>query len=123
MAKNFLSNAERLELIEKYRADKLNEPPKNISDKTLIENFGTDEQKTRLQNPPAGETQEGAQNKAPEGQKNTEQGENLSGDQSAQNGDQNKSDEDALADLMGDAPAAPAVQPVRDRDHGGTGSR
>ena len=49
MAKEILNNDERLLLIEKYEADKLNKPPKNIKDATLITNYGTDEQKARLQ--------------------------------------------------------------------------
>lgn len=63
-AKNFLPESERNEIIERYKADKLNNPPANISDKTLIENYGTDEQKARLQESPATEEQEADKNKA-----------------------------------------------------------
>lgn len=49
MAKNLLNNEERLLLIEKYKEDKLNNPPSNIKDETLILNYGTDEQKARSQ--------------------------------------------------------------------------
>lgn len=66
MAKNFLSNEERLDLIEKYKDAKFNAPPANITDKTLIENFGTDEQKARLSQPQTGEKQKGTENEAAE---------------------------------------------------------
>lgn len=47
----YLTEAERDDLIAKYAEDKLNNPPANITDKTLITNYGTDEQKARLDNP------------------------------------------------------------------------
>lgn len=49
MSKKFLTDDERNELIEKYAEDKLNNPPANISDKTLIENYGDEGQKGRLE--------------------------------------------------------------------------
>ena len=117
MAKNFLSNAERLDLIDKYKAEKLNDPPKNISDKTLIENFGTDEQKARLQGTQPGQAPEGAQNKATDEQNGGEQDKSPIEGQEPLNGDENTSDEDALADLMGDEPAAtPAATPAPVKD-------
>lgn len=63
MANNLLSNDERLLLIEKYEADKLNKPPKNIKDETLITNYGTDEQKARLQAAPAAKAPKATENK------------------------------------------------------------
>lgn len=50
-AKKYLTDAERDELIAKYAEDKLNNPPANITDKTLITNYGSEEQKARLDNP------------------------------------------------------------------------
>jgi len=61
MQKNILSNSERMELIERYQQDKLNPPPANIKDETLIKNYGTDEQKARLQAAPAAEAQKAAE--------------------------------------------------------------
>lgn len=49
MSKKYLTDDERNELIEKYAEDKLNNPPSNISDKTLIDNYGNDGQKGRLE--------------------------------------------------------------------------
>ena len=49
MSKKYLTDDERNELIEKYAEDKLNNPPSNISDKTLIENDGDEGQKGRLE--------------------------------------------------------------------------
>ena len=49
MSKKYLTDDERNELIEKYAEDKLNNPPSNISDKTLIENYGDEGQKGRLE--------------------------------------------------------------------------
>ena len=63
MAKEILNNDERLLLIEKYEADKLNKPPKNIKDATLITNYGTDEQKARLQTAQAAAAQQTTENK------------------------------------------------------------
>lgn len=48
MSKRTLSDKDRKTLLGKYKEDKLNDAPANISDKTLIENYGTDEQKTLL---------------------------------------------------------------------------
>lgn len=64
MAKEILNNDERLLLIEKYEADKLNKPPKNIKDATLITNYGTDEQKARLQAAQTAAAQQATENKA-----------------------------------------------------------
>lgn len=63
MANELLKNDERLLLIEKYEADKLNKPPKNIKDATLITNYGTDEQKARLQAAQSAKAQEATENK------------------------------------------------------------
>lgn len=63
MAKNFLTNEERLTLIEKYKEDKLNNPPSNITDATLIKNYGTDEQKAKLQSAQPAEKPQGSENK------------------------------------------------------------
>lgn len=60
-AKNILTNSERLALISEYEKDKLNSPPPNIKDETLIKNYGSDEQKARLQPTPAAETQKAAE--------------------------------------------------------------
>lgn len=45
----YLTDAERDELIQAYAEDKLNNPPANISDKTLIYNYGNEGQKGRLE--------------------------------------------------------------------------
>lgn len=63
--KNILSNEERLELIKKYEDDKLNSPPSNILDSTLIKNYGSDEQKARLQPAPAAQEQKGTEDEKP----------------------------------------------------------
>lgn len=44
-----LSDKERAELMAKYKADRLKDAPHNITDKTLIENYGNDAQKALLQ--------------------------------------------------------------------------
>ena len=44
----YLKDKERTDLLAKYKADRENDAPANISDKTLIENYGTDEQKALL---------------------------------------------------------------------------
>lgn len=62
MANQILNNDERLLLIEKYTNDKLNKPPKNIKDETLISNYGTDEQKARLQAARSAKAPEGTEN-------------------------------------------------------------
>lgn len=64
MANNLLTNDERFELIEAYKRIKLNAPPANIKDETLIENFGSNEQKARLQTAPAAKTPKAAEAKA-----------------------------------------------------------
>ena len=48
MAKEFLTSDEREDLKAKYKAKMLKEAPHNITDATLITNFGNDEQKKRL---------------------------------------------------------------------------
>lgn len=63
MANELLNNDERLLLIEKYKEDKLNSPPSNIKDETLITNYGTDEQKARLQAAPAAKAPKATENK------------------------------------------------------------
>lgn len=49
MSKRIVSDTERKELLAKYKADKLNDAPQNITDATLIKNYGTDEQKALLE--------------------------------------------------------------------------
>ena len=44
-----LNDKERAELMAKYKADRLKDAPHNITDKTLIENYGNDVQKAKLQ--------------------------------------------------------------------------
>ena len=44
-----LNDKERAELMAKYKADRLKDAPHNITDKTLIENYGNDAQKAQLQ--------------------------------------------------------------------------
>lgn len=51
MSKRILSDKDRKALLAKYKEDKLNDAPANISDKVLIENYGTDEQKALLATP------------------------------------------------------------------------
>ena len=51
MSKRILSDKDRKTLLAKYKEDKLNDAPANISDKVLIENYGTDEQKALLATP------------------------------------------------------------------------
>lgn len=46
-----LKDKDRNELLAKYKEDKLRDAPQNITDKTLIENYGTDEQKALLEAP------------------------------------------------------------------------
>lgn len=46
---NYLTDDERVELRSKYKADNLRDAPANIKDKTLITNYGTEEQKQRLE--------------------------------------------------------------------------
>ena len=105
MAKNFLSNAERLELIEKYKAEKLNDPPVNISDKTLITNFGTDAQKARLVEPQAGAQE------TPKVTTETQNGENNTETQ----GDQGNNDLDDLMGTSGEGENSnPSQEPKKD---------
>ena len=66
VAKKLLNNDERLLLIEKYKEDKLNSPPSNIKDETLITNYGTDEQKARLRAAPAAKAPKATENKTAE---------------------------------------------------------
>lgn len=57
-----LSDSERAVLLQAYKDDRLRDAPANILDKTLIENYGTDEQKKLLpevETPKAQEKQEG----------------------------------------------------------------
>ena len=44
-----LSDKDRADLMAKYKDDRLKDAPHNITDKTLIENYGNDEQKALLQ--------------------------------------------------------------------------
>ena len=44
-----LNDKERAELMAKYKADRLKDAPHNITDKTLVENYGNDAQKALLQ--------------------------------------------------------------------------
>lgn len=46
-----LNDKDRNGLLAKYKEDKLRDAPQNITDKTLIENYGTDEQKKLLEAP------------------------------------------------------------------------
>lgn len=73
MAKNFLTNDERLALIEKYKEDKLNNPPSNITDATLIKNYGTDEQKAKLQAAQPAAQPQGSENKGTNPATNTKE--------------------------------------------------
>lgn len=50
-ASRIVNDKDRQELLAKYKDDKLNDAPANISDKTLIQNYGTDEQKALLAAP------------------------------------------------------------------------
>ena len=44
-----LNDKERADLMAKYKDDRLKDAPHNITDKTLIENYGNDAQKALLQ--------------------------------------------------------------------------
>ena len=44
-----LNDKERAELLVKYKDDRMHDAPHNITDKTLIENYGSDAQKELLQ--------------------------------------------------------------------------
>ena len=44
-----LNDKERAELLVKYKDDRMHDAPHNITDKTLIENYGNDAQKALLQ--------------------------------------------------------------------------
>lgn len=57
-----LNDKERSKLLEAYKADRMKDAPVNISDKTLIENFGTDAQKQLLSGfAPADKTPKGTE--------------------------------------------------------------
>lgn len=56
-----LSDRDRKELLTKYKADRLKDAPANISDKTLIENYGTNEQKSTLSSEPESPAQKGTE--------------------------------------------------------------
>ena len=63
-----LNDKERAELMAKYKADRLKDAPHNITDKTLIENYGNDAQKAQLQKAgggaaPANQTPQATENK------------------------------------------------------------
>ena len=49
-----LNDKERAELLVKYKDDRMRDAPHNITDKTLIENYGNDAQKALLQKQGAG---------------------------------------------------------------------
>lgn len=59
MSNKFLTDPERLELLKKYQDENLREAPANILDKTLIDNYGNDEQKARLASPETGKEPKG----------------------------------------------------------------
>ena len=63
-----LNDKERAELMAKYKADRLKDAPHNITDKTLIENYGNNAQKALLQKAgggaaPANQTPQATENK------------------------------------------------------------
>ena len=83
MAKEFLNPDERAELKAKYKAKLVKDAPHNITDATLISQFGSDEQKARLPKEkgtaPAPEKTEpakdaGADNQKGDGASGTEKG-------------------------------------------------
>lgn len=63
MSKRILNDKDRKALLAKYKDDRMNDAPANISDKVLIENYGTDEQKALLATP-ATQAGEAKQNQA-----------------------------------------------------------
>lgn len=52
MSKRILSDKDRTDLLKKYKEDKLNDAPANITDATLIKNYGSDDQKALLETAP-----------------------------------------------------------------------
>ena len=63
-----LNDKERAELLVKYKDDRMHDAPHNITDKTLIENYGNDAQKALLQKAgggaaPANQTPQATENK------------------------------------------------------------
>lgn len=66
----YLTDAEREELLSKYKSDNLRDAPANILDKTLITNYGNDEQKKRLEENVSGD---GAEPKGKETEAGTKQ--------------------------------------------------
>lgn len=81
----YLTDDERVELRSKYKADNLRDAPANILDKTLITNYGTEEQKQRLE---ADETVDGEKSKGEEtatGDKTKPAGDENSGELKASN--------------------------------------
>ena len=64
---NALSDKERSILLKAYKDDRMKDAPANISDKTLIENYGTNEQKKLLSGfTPTEPAPKGTENKASE---------------------------------------------------------
>ena len=62
-----LNDKDRAELMAKYKEDRLKDAPHNITDKTLIENYGTNEQKKLLSGfTPTEPAPKGTENKASE---------------------------------------------------------
>jgi len=62
-----LSDKERSILLKAYKDDRMKDAPANISDKTLIENYGTNEQKKLLSGfTPTEPASKGTENKASE---------------------------------------------------------
>ena len=62
-----LSDKERSILLKAYKDDRMKDAPANISDKTLIENYGTNEQKKLLSGfTPTEPAPKGTENKASE---------------------------------------------------------
>lgn len=58
-----LNDSDRAVLLQAYKDDRLRDAPANILDKTLIENYGTDEQKKLLPEVEAPKTQENQEGK------------------------------------------------------------
>ena len=79
-----LNDKERAELMAKYKADRLKDAPHNITDKTLIENYGSDEQKAKLQKAGGGDA---PANQAPQATENETANTNASQATEAGNGD------------------------------------
>lgn len=68
---NYLTDAERADLRAKYKEDNLRDAPANIKDKTLITNYGNDEQRKRLETSAAGD---GAEQKGKEDESGADPG-------------------------------------------------